>query len=73
MVTAKGHKSFVVRYRVGRTSRRMSLKNGLSLQEARREAKAIIGAVAKGGDPLEEKRKAGHKRQHIEGRRRRIL
>jgi integrase len=58
MVTAKGHKSFVVQYRAGRTSRRMSLKGGLSLQEARREAKAILGAVAKGGDPLAEKRKA---------------
>jgi hypothetical protein len=58
MVTAKGHKSFVVQYRVGKVSRRMSLKAGLSLQEARREAKAILGAVAKGGDPLGEKRKA---------------
>jgi hypothetical protein len=38
--------------------RRMSLKSGLSLQEARREAKAILGDVAKGGDPLGEKRKA---------------
>jgi hypothetical protein len=58
MVTAKGHKSFVVQYRAGKVSRRMSLKDGLSLQEARREAKAILGAVAKGGDPLGEKRKA---------------
>jgi integrase len=58
MVTAKGHKSFVVQYRAGRTSRRVTLKAGLSLQEARREAKAILGAVAKGGDPVGEKRKA---------------
>jgi len=36
----------------------MSLKDGLSLTEARREADAIIGAVAKGGDPLTDKRKA---------------
>ncbi len=57
MVTTKGHKSFVVQYRAGKTSRRMSLKSGLTLQEARREAKAILGAVAKGGDPLSEKRK----------------
>lgn len=57
-VTAKGHTSFVVQYRAGRQSRRMSLKAGLSLQEARREAKAILGAVARGGDPLGEKRKA---------------
>jgi hypothetical protein len=36
----------------------MSLKAGLTLQEARREAKVILGAVAKGGDPLGEKRKS---------------
>jgi len=58
MVTANGHKSFVVQYRAGKQSRRLSLKAGLSLLEARREAKAILGAVAKGGDPLSEKRKA---------------
>jgi len=57
-VTKAGHKSFVVQYRANGTSRRMSLKSGLSLQEARREAKAILGDVAKGGDPLGEKRKA---------------
>lgn len=58
MVTSKGHKSFVVQYRAGRQSRRMSLKGGLNLQEARREAKAVLGAVARGGDPLADKRKA---------------
>jgi hypothetical protein len=36
----------------------MSLKDGLSLQEARREAKKILGDVARGGDPLGERRKA---------------
>jgi hypothetical protein len=35
----------------------LSLKAGLSLQEARRQAKAILGDVAKGGNPLGEKRK----------------
>jgi hypothetical protein len=39
MVTAAGHKSFVVQYRVGKRSRRMTLKKGLTLTEARREAK----------------------------------
>jgi hypothetical protein len=59
MVTAKGHTSFVVQYRnADKQSRRMSLKAGLSLQEARREAKKIIGDVARGGDRLGEKRKA---------------
>src|SRR5215470_15615322 len=57
MVTSKGHKSFVVQYRAGRQSRRMSLKAGLNLQEARREAKAILGVVARGGDPLADERK----------------
>src|SRR5262249_49355777 len=58
MVTSKGHKSFVVQSRAKGQSRRMSLKAGLTLMEARREAKAILGAVARGGDPLAEKRKA---------------
>ncbi len=58
MVTARGHRSYVVNYRSGRTSRRLTLKNGLSLTEARREAKAVLGAVAKGRDPLQEARAA---------------
>jgi integrase len=58
MVTKQGHKSFVVQYRAGRQSRRMSLKAGLNLRDARKEAKGILGAVAKGSDPLADKRKA---------------
>jgi integrase len=58
MVTAGGHKAYVVQYRAGKLSRRMHLKSGLSLTEARKEAKAILGSVAKGGDPLGEKKKA---------------
>jgi integrase len=58
MVTAGGHKSYVVQYRVGRRSKRMHLKNGLSLRDARKEAKGILGTVAKGGDPLGDRRKA---------------
>jgi integrase len=58
MVTANGHKSYVVQYRAGGRSRRMHLKSGLTLRTARKEAKAILGAVAKGGDPLGERRKA---------------
>jgi integrase len=58
MVTKAGHKSYVCQYRAGRLSRRMSLKVGLTLTEARKEAKAILGRVAKGGDPLGEKRKS---------------
>jgi integrase len=58
MVTTNGHRSYVVQYRAAGRSRRMHLKNGLTLTAARREAKAILGAVAKGGDPLGERRKA---------------
>jgi integrase len=58
MVTASGHQSYVVQYRAGRRSHRMSLKPGLTLQDARREARKLLGDVARGGDPLAERRKA---------------
>jgi integrase len=58
MVTAAGHKSYVVQYRANGRSRRMTLKANLKLGEARKEAKAILGKVAEDGDPLAEKRKA---------------
>jgi integrase len=57
-VTATGAKSFVCQYRAGKRSRRLSIKATLKLGEARKEAKAILGHVAKGGDPLSERRKA---------------
>jgi integrase len=57
-VTAAGHKSFVCQYRAGKRSRRVAIKATLKLGEARKEARAILGAVAKGGDPLTERRKA---------------
>src|SRR5262249_20553791 len=58
MVTANGHKSFVVQYRANGRSRRQAISAQLKLGEARKEAKAILGKVAKGHDPLAEKRKA---------------
>jgi integrase len=58
MVTTSGHQSFVIQYRAGRRSRRMSLKPGLTLQDARREAKKLLGDVARGNDPLAARRKA---------------
>jgi integrase len=58
MVTANGHRSYVVQYRAAGRSRRMHLKTGLTLTAARREAKGILGTVAKGGDPLTARRKA---------------
>jgi integrase len=56
-VTASGHKSFVCQYRAGKQSRRLAIKATLKLGEARKEARAILGRVAKGHDPLAERRK----------------
>jgi hypothetical protein len=56
-VTAAGHKSFVCQYRAGKRSRRLAIKATLKLAEARKEAKAILGRVAKGHDPLAERHK----------------
>src|SRR5262249_20712784 len=58
MVTANDHRSYVVQYRSAGRSRRMHLKDGLTLRGARNEATAILGAVARGRDPLAERRKA---------------
>jgi integrase len=59
-VTKTGARSYVVQYRhgVGRsgTDRRMTIKRGLRLDDARREAKAILGRVARGEDPLQQRR-----------------
>jgi integrase len=61
MVTQNGHKSFVVQYRARGKSRRMTFKadsrGGLSLDKAKREAKAVIGAATKGVDTLADQRK----------------
>jgi Arm DNA-binding domain len=61
-VSAKGHRSFVVQYRAKRISRRFTIKaapaGGLSLDKAKREARAILGAVARGGDPVADKHRA---------------
>jgi integrase len=58
MVTRKGARSYVVQYRAHGRSRRLSLDAGaLSLDAARREARKHLGEVAKGGDPLKERRR----------------
>jgi hypothetical protein len=57
MVTSAGHRSFVVQYRAGGHSKRMTLNGKLSLRDARKEARAYLGSVAKGSDPLAERRK----------------
>ena len=58
MVTAAGHKSYVVQYRAGHRSRRMTISGVLPVEQARKEARAILGSVAKGGDPVAAKRAA---------------
>ena len=58
MVTVNSHRSYVVQYRAAGRSRRMHLKDGLTLRAARTEARVILGAVARGRDPLGERRKA---------------
>jgi integrase len=64
-VTKTGAKSYVVGYRhgIGRggTDRLMTLKRGLKHDDARREAKAIQGRVAKGNDVLQQRRDAAAK------------
>jgi integrase len=57
-VTASGHRSYVVQYRVGKQSKRMTIDGVLPLDAARKEARALLGEVARGRDPMAEKRAA---------------
>jgi hypothetical protein len=57
-VTAAGHRSYICKYRADHHPRKMTIKATLKLADARKEAKAILGRVAKGNDPLAERRKA---------------
>jgi integrase len=56
MVTAAGRKSYVVQYRAHGRSRRYTLKSGLSLSAARKEATKLVGDIARGGDPVDKRR-----------------
>ena len=62
MVTASGHRSFVIQYRSRGVQRRLSFKTaqtgGLGLMEARQWAKEVIGQVIRGADPVLERRAA---------------
>ena len=58
MVTTGGHKSYVVQYRANGVSRRFTIKSSVPLKAALKQAKGVIGQVAKGGDPVTEKREA---------------
>ena len=54
-VSPGGRKTFIVRYRVAGRRRRMSLGGypAVSLADARRRAKQVLGEVAGGGDPAQ--------------------
>jgi integrase len=58
MVTAAGHRSYIVQYRAAGISRRYTIKGSLSLKEAIKEAKTVQGKVAKDHDPVVERRRA---------------
>src|SRR5262249_19163908 len=58
VVTGSGHRSFVVQYRAGGRSRRMTIDSVLGLADARKRARALLGDVAKDRDPLQERRSA---------------
>jgi hypothetical protein len=57
MVTRSGARRFVLQYRLNGNSERLTLKPGLTLKEARHEARKHLGEVAKGNSPLAERRK----------------
>jgi integrase len=56
IVSASGHRSFVVQYRANGRSRRMTIDGVLGLAAARKHARALLGEVAKDRDPLQERR-----------------
>src|SRR5262245_17120242 len=58
VVTASGHRSFVVQYRAGGRSRRMTIDGVLGLAAARKQARVLLGEGAKDRDPLQERRSA---------------
>ncbi|TIV88448.1 MAG: DUF4102 domain-containing protein, partial [Mesorhizobium sp.] len=57
-VFASGKKSYVVQYRAAGRSRRctIGLHGVWTPEEARREAKVLLGQVARGGNPAEERK-----------------
>ena len=56
MVTANGHRGYVVQYRMGRRSHRMKIDGALSLDKARQRARQLLGQVANDKNPLAERR-----------------
>jgi len=58
-VMPSGRKSYLVQYRAGGRSRRRTIgqHGALTAEQARTEAKKLLGEVARGGNPAEERRK----------------
>jgi integrase len=56
-ITSNEAKSFVLQFRHLGRSYRMAISGNLKLAEARKQARAILGEVAKGRNPLAERRK----------------
>jgi integrase len=57
-ITCKGHRSYLVQYRNRNgIERGVTLSAALSVDEARKQARIVLGEVAKGNDPSAEKKK----------------
>ena len=65
VVTSGGHRSFVVQYRSNGRSRRMKIAGVLGLSGARKQAKSLLGDVARNRDPLQERRKAAARTEEL--------
>jgi integrase len=60
-VTKSGHRSFIIQYRFHGFSQRMATDSVLTLDEARRWAKKMLGQVANGINPLDKRREERRK------------
>lgn len=58
-VMPSGRKSYLIQYRAGGRSRRRSIgqHGALTAEQARMEAKSLLGSVASGGNPAEERQR----------------
>jgi integrase len=57
LVLPSGERRYIIQYRAQGRSRRLTFRPGFTLTEARKEAKAKLGEVARGGDPMAERRR----------------
>jgi integrase len=57
LVTANGHRSWVIQYRHAGRTNRITLSSVLDLDAARKQARMLLGEVAKGNDPAADRRR----------------